>query len=108
MDFADVVDASTWTNYQSFLRTDNTGGAKSIQVFFNLDLATNKYNVFVTDVKTKFQVADDIYVMKKSKSTFGGLFQKETIDFKRQSHIVTAEDAEILMSFFDVIALKKF
>jgi hypothetical protein len=108
IDFADIADSSAWTNYQSFLRADNEGGAKSVQIFFNLDLATNKYNVFITDVKTKFKVADDIYVMKKSKSRFGGMFEKETIDFKKQSHIVTAEDAEILMTFFDVIALKKF
>lgn len=108
IDFADIVDSSSWNNYQSFLRTDNSGGAKSIQLFFNFDQVAKKYNVFVTDVKTQFQIADDIFVMKKSKSTFGGLFQKETIDFKRRPHIVTAEDAEILMTFFDVIALKKF
>ena len=54
IDFADIVDASSWTNYQSFLRTDNAGGAKSVQLFFNLDLETNKYNVFLTDVKTQF------------------------------------------------------
>jgi hypothetical protein len=62
----------------------------------------------VTDVKTQFKIADDIFVMKKSKSRFGGMFEKESIKFKKQSHIVTAEDAQILMTFFDVIALGKF
>lgn len=108
MDFADVVDSSSWTNYQSFLRTDNEGTCKSIQIFFNIDLETNKYNVFVTDVKTKFKIADDVFVMSKSKSTFGGLFQKQTIEFKKRPHILTVEEAEILMTFFDIIALKKF
>jgi hypothetical protein len=74
IDFADCMDASSWTNFQSFLRADNEGGSKSVQVFFNLDSATNKYNVFVTDTKASFKVADDVYVMKRSKSTMGGMF----------------------------------
>jgi len=108
IDFADVVDSSSWTNYNSFLKSDNSGGAKSVQVFFNIDSKTNKYNVFVTETKTQFKVADDIYVMKKTKSTFGGAFVKEDFSIKRQSHTVTPEDAETLMTFFDIIAFKKF
>jgi hypothetical protein len=108
IDLADIGDSQSWVNYQSFLRSDNAGGASSIQIFFNFDEQNSKHNVFVTKTKTKFQVADDVYVMKKSKSTFGGMFQSEKIDFKRQSHQVTTEDAELLMTFFDVIALKKF
>lgn len=54
IDFADCLDASAWTNVQSLLRTDNSGETKAVQVFFNRDLATNKYNVFVTDVIADF------------------------------------------------------
>jgi hypothetical protein len=108
IDFADCMDASSWTNFQSFLRSDNEGGSKTAQIFFNKDEATNKYNVFVTDTKADFKVADDVYVMKRSKSRMGGMFEKEEIIYKRQSHTITAEDAEVLMTFFDVIALKKF
>ena len=30
IDFADCMDASSWTNFQSFLRADNEGGSKSV------------------------------------------------------------------------------
>ncbi len=79
IDFADIAESSVWTNFQGFLRTDNSGGAKSIQVFFNLDKSNNKYNVFVTETVTQFKVADDIFVLKKTKSTMGGMFVKQDI-----------------------------
>ena len=81
LDFADFMDASSWTNFNNFLRTDNEGGSKTAQIFFNRDDATNKYNVFVTDIKADFKVADDVFVMKRSKSRMGGMFQKEDIIF---------------------------
>lgn len=81
LDFADIVDASSWTNFDNILRTDNEGGTKTAQIFFNRDEATDKYNVFVTDIKADFKVADDLFVMKRSKSTMGGMFQKEDIIF---------------------------
>jgi hypothetical protein len=48
----------------------------------------------VTDTKADFKVADDVYVMKRSKSRMGGMFEKEDIIFKKESHTITAEDAE--------------
>ena len=60
------------------------------------------------DTKADFKVADDVYVMKRSKSRMGGMFTKEEIIFKRQPHTITVEDSEVLMTFFDIITLKKF
>jgi hypothetical protein len=107
IDFADMGDATVWNNFQTLLKTDNSGNSKSINILFNFDNATSKYNVIVTETRTQFQVADDIYVMKKTKSTFGGAFVKEDFQIKRQPHTVTAEDAEVLMNYFDLIAYRK-
>ena len=46
--------------------------------------------------------------MSKSKSTWGGMFQKQDIKFEKRPHILTAEDAQMIMTFFDIIALGKF
>ncbi len=57
---------------------------------------------------TQFKVADDIFIMKKTKSTQGGAFVKEDFQIKTQSNVITQEDAETLMVFFDMVAFKKF
>lgn len=92
IEFSDLADSSSWNNFHNFLKTDNTGGAKSIQLFFNFDEVKGKHNVFVTNVATKFKIADDLFIQKSSKSTFGGLFYKEKIEFKYVPHVLTIEE----------------
>ena len=38
----------------------------------------------------------------------GGLFQKDTQEIKYMPHKITAEEANLLMNFFDMAALSKF
>jgi hypothetical protein len=35
VDFADIPEETTWNNYQSFLRENNEGGCRSIEIYFN-------------------------------------------------------------------------
>ena len=70
-------------------------------------MSANKCNVFVTETQTQFKVADDIFIMKRTKSSFGCMFVKEDFSIKRESHLVTADHAEILMTYFDLIAYRK-
>ena len=102
-----MADYTSWNNYHGLLRTDNSGSSKSVQIFFNYVQATKKYNVLVTETATQFKVADDLFVMKKTKSTFGGAFVNVDYSIRREPHNVTPADAEVLMNYFDLIAFRK-
>jgi len=47
-------------------------------IMYNRDEATGKYTFFTADVKATFKVAQDMYIWQKQKSTWGGMFQKDT------------------------------
>lgn len=51
IDFTDYIDSSKWIYYNIFLTNEKSGSAKSFQIFFNFVKDTNKYNVFMTEVK---------------------------------------------------------
>lgn len=77
-------------------------------IMYNRDDATGKYTFFVADVKGSFNVAEDMYIWQKQKSSFGGLFQKDQQEIKYLPHTITIDEAELLMNFFDMIALSKY
>ena len=53
-------------------------------------------------------MSDDLYLWQKQSSKFGGLFQKDTQYLEKRPHTISLEEAELLMSWFDMIALKHF
>jgi hypothetical protein len=63
--------------------------------------------VFVTEVQAQFKVADDLYIIKKTKSTSGDMFVQESFEVKKTPHTVTSEDSQAIMNFFDLVALRK-
>lgn len=75
---------------------------------YNLDPATNKYSFFTADVKADFHVGEDMFIWRRQKSQFGGLFQSDEQSIERRPHMLSVDDVEVLMTFFDIIALKKF
>ena len=77
-------------------------------IMYNRDEVTGKYTFFTADVKATFKVSEDMYVWQKQKSTFGGLFQKDEQEIRYLPHSITLEEAEVLMNFFDMVALSKY
>ena len=49
-----------------------------------------------------------MYVWEKSSSTFGGLFQKDEEHIEYLPHKMTPDDAQLVMDFFDIVALGKY
>jgi hypothetical protein len=73
-----------------------------------VDPDTGKYTIMTVDIKATFHVSDDLYLWQKQSSKFGGLFQKDTQYLEKRPHTISLEEAELLMSWFDMIALKHF
>ncbi len=73
-----------------------------------VDPATGKYTIMTVDIKATFHVSDDLYLWEKQTSKFGGLFQKDNQYLEKRPHTITLEEAQLLMSWFDMIALKHF
>lgn len=107
-ELAEFSDASTWQFQNTMFTKDNLGNAKYMTIMYNRDEVTGKYTFFTADVKGTFNVAEDMYIWQKQKSTFGGLFQKDIQEIKYLPHTITLEEAELLMNFFDMIALSKY
>ena len=75
---------------------------------YNRDEDTGKYTFLTADVKATFKVSEDMYIWQKQKSTWGGLFQKDEQEIRYLPHSITLEEAEVLMNFFDMVALSKY
>ena len=107
-DLAEFTDASTWQLQNTIYTKDSNGNAKYMTIMYNRDEATGKYTFFTADVKATFNVAQDMYIWQKQKSTWGGMFQKDTQEIRYLPHMITIEEAEVLMNFFDMVALSKY
>jgi hypothetical protein len=77
-------------------------------IIYNKDVATGLYTIFSADIKSTFNVAQDMYIWQKQSSSMGGLFQKDTQEIKYMPHKLSVEEAGLMMNFFDMAALSKF
>lgn len=103
-----VEDEGTWNMQTTSLTPDNSGVAKSICLMHTFDQQTRKYSFFTADTQADFHVGDDMFVWRRQKSTMGGTFTKDEQSIEYRPHRLSIEDVEVVMTFFDLIALKKF
>lgn len=113
--FIDTLELVTWGmgtgswNFQTTsLTPSNNGVAKSICLMHTFNETTGKYSFFTADTQADFHVGDDMYVWRRQKSRFGGLFSKDQQSIEMRPHRLTMDDVETVMTFFDLIALKKY
>ena len=79
--WAEFTESGTWKYDNTVYTTDSQGNGKYITCLYSKDFETNKYTIFVSDIKSNFNVAEDMYVWQKQKSMFGGLFQSDKMVF---------------------------
>ena len=107
-DLADVVDSQTFQLNNNGFNKENNGWANYLTFLYTKMDDTQKYTIFTMKINANFHIADDVFMWQKEKSTFGGMFQKTEQYLEKRSHNTTPEEAEMLMSFFDMVALKHF
>jgi hypothetical protein len=87
---------------------DQRGTYKAFHVVYALNRELQVFNIFVLDTSTDFKIADDLYIMRTSKSKWGGIMQSEKISFKKVPHTLTQTEAEQLEQFIQISAYGKF
>ncbi|TNV82010.1 hypothetical protein FGO68_gene7730 [Halteria grandinella] len=102
------MEAGTWNLQTTSLTPDNSGVAKSICLMHTQDQVTGKYTFFTADTQADFHVGNDMFVWRRQKSKMGGTFTKDEQSIEYRPHRLSIEDVEVVMTFFDLIALKKY
>jgi hypothetical protein len=74
LDLINWTDQGTWNLQSNALAQDQSGNSKTVCQMYTLDMMTNKYSFFTADVQASYHVGEDMYVWRRQKSTFGGLF----------------------------------
>jgi hypothetical protein len=59
-------------------------------------------------MKNTFEVAPDLLILRGKKSSWGGLFKKDTTRVVEVSHVISPEDLTTLVQFFDLVAMQRF
>lgn len=101
-----IADSSTFQFNSNAYTKDSNGNTKYLTLLSSMDPDTNKYTIFFVDIKASFHVAEDMFIWEKQSSKFGGLIQKTEQYIERRPHDLSLEETELLMSFFDMVALK--
>lgn len=68
----------------------------------------SKISIYIAILQNSFELAPDLLILKSSKSSWGGLFKKETAKVVEVPHILSPGDLDTLCDFFDLIAMQRF
>lgn len=99
--FTWIEDAFTYTEKAA------NNHATTLMVYKFGDAAGSTADFMYIKVESDFGLADDLLYVTTSKSKLGGLFSSTKTKIERIPHILTLNDAQLLQTFFKVIAIGK-
>lgn len=111
--FIETIEASIWIDLNdwkeiSFVFDMGKGTAKFISVVAAINTRTNKIDFLLSDVKSTFEIGDDIFVSTYTKKSFFGLFGKTSIKIKKVPAKMTQKSIELIFKFFKIVAFERF
>lgn len=68
----------------------------------------DQYSLYVVVMSNSFDLAPDMLIVKNSKSVLGGLFGSSDEHIVRVPHIMTPDDLQMLLDYFDIITYDRF
>ena len=107
LDFAPFTEVGQWNMMRSMYNANKKSAANYVCLMTYRD-EQNRMSIYIANMKNSFQVAPDLLILRSSRSSFGGLFSSSSERVVRVPHVLTPQDLQQLLDYFDLIALNRF
>ena len=100
----------TWYESNFVFKAGAKGQANSLQIYFyrtaNEFTGCDNFHSLIVANTFDFEMADDIFVISKSRSSMGGNFKRTKLDWQRKDAAIKQADIEFITKTFQATALE--
>jgi hypothetical protein len=107
LEVSQYTDIGIWNMYRVLYSVDSSSDASYLCILTSR-VSDTKISVYMSLMQNNFEVAPDMLILKSSKSSWGGLFSSDSVKIVETPHIMGPEDLQVLLDFFDLIAMQRF
>ena len=92
--------SNSWNAAENTFDIDKGGKVKNFQLFVNRNTECEHMNIVLVKTDITFNLAPDVFVISKSKATFGGAFSTTKLHWKKHNAALKAPDLQFVSEFF--------
>ena len=92
--------SNTWNAAENVFDISKGGNVKNFQIFVNRNYECEEMNIVLVKTDVAFKLAPDIFVISKSKATFGGAFSTTKLHWKSRDAALKQPDLTFVSEFF--------
>jgi len=94
------TESNSWNAAENTFDINKGGKVKNFQVFLNRNTECEHMNIVLVKTDITFKLAPDVFVISKSKATFGGAFSTTKLHWKKNKAALKAQDLQFVSEFF--------
>ncbi|UJR11906.1 hypothetical protein I4U23_016084 [Adineta vaga] len=94
-----------WERVDYLYSPTNNGKYRFLTLYKNADRINKTASFFLVDINSDWQIANDLLIVKKSRSVLGGLFENTKQYIQEIPHVLTVEEADQLRQFFTLVSM---
>lgn len=102
------AEKNAWNAFNTLYSIDDGGNTKFCSILVAKNDEKNTYDFMFTDIKADFKLAPDVLVVNKKLSVLGGIWEDEKDERISVPKSITAEDVQMVMNFFYMVAFQGF
>ena len=99
--------ANTWNAAENVFDIGKGGNVKNFQIFLNRNTACEEMNIVLVKTDVAFKLAPDIFVISKSKSSWGGAFSSTKLHWKKSKAPIKQADLTFVSEYFITLGMNR-
>lgn len=107
VELAALGDKGEWKE-MDFIFKESKGKGKYTMLMVVQDQNSQRYDFLIVDVKSTFELGDDVFVYTVNKSAVFGLWKWQEIKVERRPATLTEQSLKFMFGFFKYAALESF
>jgi len=92
--------SNSWNAAENTFDIDKGGKVKNFQLFVNRNVECENMNIVLVKTDVTFNLAEDVFVISKSKATFGGAFSTTKLHWKKSKAALKSPDLQFVSEYF--------
>jgi deoxycytidine triphosphate deaminase len=99
--------SNTWNAAENVFDIGSGGKVKNFQIFLNRNTACEEMNIVLVKTDVAFKMAEDIFVISKSKSSWGGAFSSTKLHWKKNKAPIKQADLTFVSEYFITLGMNR-
>ena len=99
--------SNTWNAAENVFDIGKGGNVKNFQLFINRNIACEEMNIVLIKTDVTFKLAPDLFVISKSKASWGGAFSETKLHWKKEKKPIRAADLQFVSEYFITLGMNR-